>query len=265
MSCLLWILMGCFLKRILCEGSCGERRHVVGAVGSDVVFQVDVAGVVGEITWLISGNHFATSQSGKSIKIRDNQYKGKVSSMEDGSLLMKNVVGKDQGTYIASTLKKTSGKAELCAMIYELRVYDTLSNDHIDINYKVFDNETCNVAVSCTVRGSDMTITWESSEGGDLNVTGNVVHIQDPDPHVIYTCAARNSITYTSKSVSPWEYCNSKTMMYSSIRGRQQKAEDYTALNIIRLKLAACILIIMGFIFGHHMRTEVVASSGDNG
>ncbi|CAN2390105.1 hypothetical protein PRIEUP_LOCUS141 [Pristimantis euphronides] len=210
---------------------------------------------MGDITWFVSGNHFATSESGKNIKIRDNRYKEKVFSTEDGSLLMKNLVREDEGTYSASTMKSTSGREELCAQIYDLRVYEMLSDDNIEIEYDVSSNETCNVTFNCTVRGSDVTITWETTTGNDTSMTG-VVHVQDPDPQVIYTCIGWNPVTRASKSVTPWEYCK---------KGRHQKAEDYKVLNIIRLKLAVCILIITCFIFGHHMKTEMAASSGDNG
>ncbi|XP_066428574.1 SLAM family member 5-like [Eleutherodactylus coqui] len=240
----------------LCEGSCEERNHVVAAEGGDVILQLNPVGALGDITWFVSGNHFATSESGRNIKIRDNRYKGKVYSMEDGSLLLKNVVRKDQGTYIASTLRRTSGKEELCALIYDLRVYEMLSDDNIEIEYEVSSNETCNMTVSCSVKGSDVTITWESYKHNDINVTSNIIHIQDPDPKVVYTCTARNPISNASKSVTPWGQCK---------KGRRQKQEDYTVLNLIRLKLAGCILIITCFIFGHHMKTEVVASSEENG
>ncbi|XP_056401425.1 T-lymphocyte surface antigen Ly-9-like isoform X2 [Hyla sarda] len=251
---------------LLCERSCGGRSHVAGDEGSDVIFQVDPAGVMGDITWFVSGNHFATSESGKNIKIRDNRYKGKVFSMEDGSLLMKNLARKDQGTYIGSTLKNMSGEAELCAMIYDVRVYGMLSKDYIEIEYEVSNNGTCSVTFSCTVRGSDVNITWESSKDNDINGSGNVVHVLNPDPEVIYTCAAWISGTRTSKSVTPWEYCKKGTdILYSSSLERQQKPEDYTAQNTIRIMLAACMLTIAGFIFIHHMKTEVVASVGNNG
>ncbi|XP_044128544.1 SLAM family member 5-like [Bufo gargarizans] len=255
MICFLWILIGIYLKCTLCDRSCGERNHVIGAEGGDVLLQVDPDGVMGDITWFLSGNHFATSEPGKIIKIRDSRYKEKVDSTEDGSVLMKNLAKKDEGTYIASTLKSTSGIEELCALIYDLRVYEMLSDDNIEIDYEVSSNETCNVTFICTVRTSDVTITWESSTNNDVNVTSNVVHVQDPDLKVIYTCTAWNPISSVSKSVTPWEYCKI---------GRQQISEDYKDMNIIRLKLAGFLLIITCFILGHHIKTEVVVSSTDN-
>ncbi|KAM3920495.1 CD48 antigen-like [Leptodactylus fuscus] len=255
MSCLWWILLGIYLKCTLCDGSCGHKSHVVGAEGSDVILQVDPHGVVGDITWFTSGNHFATSESGKDLKIRDNRYQGKVYSMEDGSLLLRNLSEKDQGTYIASTLKSTSRKEELCALIYDLRVYEVIQEENIQIDYEVSRTETCNITLSCTGRGSDVTITWESSIGNDINVSSSVVQVQSPDPKAIYTCTVRNPVTSASKSVTPWEYCK---------EGKQWKLEDYTVLNIIRLKLSACVLIILFLIFCHHMITEVMESSEDN-
>ncbi|XP_077143748.1 SLAM family member 5-like [Ranitomeya variabilis] len=253
---LLGIFMGIYLKRILCEGSCGEKNYVVGSLGSDIILQVDPVGVVGDITWLISGNHFATTEPGKNIEIRDNRYKGKVYSMENGSLLVKNLVSEDQGTYIASTLKGSSGKEKLCALIYDLRVYGMLLDDNIEIEHEVSSNETCTVTFRCVVKRSDVTIVWESSDRSYVNVTGNVVDVRNPDPEVIYTCTAWNPTTNTSKSVTPWEYCK---------KGRQQKSGYYTIMNIIRINLAGCILIIIVMILGHHIKTEVVACSGDNG
>ncbi|XP_075185867.1 T-lymphocyte surface antigen Ly-9-like [Anomaloglossus baeobatrachus] len=256
---MLWhlgILMGIYLKCKFCEGSCGEKNYVVGSLGGDIIFQVDPVGVMGDITWFISGNHFATTERGKNIKIRDDRYNGKVYGMEDGSLLMKNLASKDLGTYVASTLKGTSGKEKLCALIYDLRVYGMLSDDAIKIEHEVLMNETCNVTFRCVVMGSDVTIMWENSDGNYINVTSNIIHVQNPDPDVIYTCTARNPMTNTSKSITPWEYCK---------KGRQQKSVDYTVLNMIRINLAGCLLIITALILGHHIKTEVVASSGDNG
>lgn len=193
---LLWILVGLYLKCLYCEGSCGERNPVVGAEGGEVMLRVDPVGIMGDIAWFISGNHFATTESGKNIKIRDNRYKGKAYSMEDGSLLMRNITKEDQGTYRGSTRKSTSGKHELCALIYDLRVYEASGG-------------------------------WKENK--------------------------REKERLQSERTSPVSH------------GREQKAEDYTALNIIRLSLAGCILIIMGLIFGHHMKTEVVTSSADIG
>ncbi|XP_071970145.1 CD48 antigen-like isoform X2 [Engystomops pustulosus] len=257
MICLPGILMGIYLKCILCEGSCRKRNHVVGSEGHDVLLQVDLGGITGDITWFISGNHFATTKSGKAINIRDHRYQGKVYSMEDGSLLMNNVSREDQGTYRASTLRIIPGKVELCAVTYDLQVYESLSDDDIEIEYEVFSHEKCNVTFRCSARGSDVAITWERSTGIYRNVTNSVIYVQNPDPDVIYTCTAWNRATSASKSVTAWEHCRRERQQKPEDSRVFQRPEDSRRLNIIRLKLSACVFIIMCFIFAHHMKTEM--------
>ncbi|XP_040187970.1 uncharacterized protein LOC120920123 [Rana temporaria] len=110
-------------KCILCDRLCGERRTVNGTEGRDVILRVERNGIMGEITWLSAGRHFATTGIGGFIKVRDKRYRGKVYAMADGSLNITGLAGEDQGTYTASTLRNATTKTQLCAQYYDLRVY----------------------------------------------------------------------------------------------------------------------------------------------
>ncbi|XP_075049570.1 SLAM family member 5-like isoform X2 [Mixophyes fleayi] len=207
MICLSRSLVGIYLlKCILCEGLCGERRHVIGTLGGDVILRVDGTGIMGDITWFISGNHFATTDPGGHINIRDNQYNGKLYGLAGGSLNITELDMVDQGIYTASTLRNTSTKEELCAQVYDLRIYRMLSEDDIHIEHNVTSMEPCSMTFTCTVNRSDVNVTWSSSVGSDINVTDYVLYVSAPDPKMIYTCTAQNHISTSSNSVTPWEY-----------------------------------------------------------
>ncbi|XP_077320209.1 uncharacterized protein LOC143942703 [Lithobates pipiens] len=116
-------------KCILCDGLCGERRTVNGTEGQDVILRVEHNGIMGEITWLSAGRHFATTGMGGFIKVRDKRYRGKVYAMADGSLNISGLAREDQGTYTASTLRNATTKTQLCAQYYDLQVYSCNGSD----------------------------------------------------------------------------------------------------------------------------------------
>ncbi|XP_072284547.1 SLAM family member 5-like isoform X2 [Pyxicephalus adspersus] len=240
---LVWIWIGFLLlylqKSILCDTLCGERRTVNGTVGKDVILGVEHDGIMGDITWLSAGNHFATTGRGGFIKVRDKRYRGKVYAMADGSLNITKLVRADQGTYTASTLRNSTTKTQLCAQYYELRVYSELLLEDVYIEHVFVDNETCSMAITCKVNESDVTVTWSHSTLGDVALTANTLYVYDPDPEVTVTCSAQNPINAIYKSVTPWDYCKQGKNDFSterilspqSITGR--KGVDYTILNFI--------------------------------
>ncbi|XP_073465619.1 uncharacterized protein [Aquarana catesbeiana] len=110
-------------KCILCDHLCGEKRTVNGTEGQDVILRVEHNGIMGDITWLSAGRHFATTGMGGFIMVRDKRYRGKVYAITDGSLNITGLAREDQGTYTASTLRNATTKTQLCAQYYDLRVY----------------------------------------------------------------------------------------------------------------------------------------------
>ncbi|XP_075463852.1 SLAM family member 9-like [Ascaphus truei] len=206
-------------KSILCDVTCGDIRHVVGREGGDVTLQVDQTAIK-DISWVQSKSlkHIATTKPDVSVDIRDRLYKERLYSWPNASLHITHLTSEDQGTYTADI--RSEKEENECTQLYDLRVYKKLSSEDINIHHQVTGSVTCNVTLTCTVSGPDVTRTWYDSNSREINVTNHTLHVYNPDTHRNYTCTARNPVSYTSRTVIPWKYCEEE--------GRQRKGTEKT-------------------------------------
>ncbi|XP_077320264.1 SLAM family member 9-like isoform X3 [Lithobates pipiens] len=253
-----WIVVLLNLKNyVMSEVPC-EGRNVTGALGGAVTLQIGHTGVP-SITWGFSktGTPIATTTPGGSPAIVEEQFKGRLSSTSDGSLTITELTLEDQGTYQA---RYVINNIQIC--FYHLTLFSNLTAENVTINPDVTDNKTCEVSLTClvdSVNGSKVTIIWRSLNISNVNQTENVVFVPPSNIYFTYICTAKNPVSNVSKNVVPWLYCNNGTD-----RGNTPK-EDYTMVNLIRLVISGCVLLITCCIFIHHMKTEVISQPPETG
>ncbi|OCT69368.1 hypothetical protein XELAEV_18040683mg [Xenopus laevis] len=106
-------------------GPCGPMRNITGKEGETATLQVAPTGDT-EIAWMyVSGSYkilIAITKPNTPIHIQDPQFKGRVSSSTDGSLIFTNFTKKFRGVYTAHNPHTN------CNQFYNLRVYN---NDQI--------------------------------------------------------------------------------------------------------------------------------------
>ncbi|XP_077320265.1 SLAM family member 6-like [Lithobates pipiens] len=269
-----WIVVLLNLKNYAAsERSCGEGT-IAGAVGGNVTLQVGHAGVtpirrVGSppmtlIFWKFGKDHLITTMQGlpnAMHPIVTKEFSGRLNSTSDGSLTISELKREDQGTYNA-TIFTTRFNSSLETCIYHLTVFGNLTAENVTINPDVTDNKTCEVSLTClvdSVDGSKVTINWRSLNISNVNQTENVVFVPPSNVNFTYICTAKNPVSNVSKSVVPWLYCNNGTDRENTPK------EDYTMVNLIRLVISGCVLLITCCIFIHHMKTEVISQPPETG
>ncbi|XP_073465731.1 SLAM family member 9-like [Aquarana catesbeiana] len=239
------------------EVPCGER-NVTGALGGAVTLQIDHTGVP-VITWSFSktGAPIATTTPGGPPGILEEQFKGRLSSTSDRSLTITELRLEDQGTYQARYVRNG---LKIC--FYHLTVFSNLTAENVTINSNVTNNKTCEVSLMClvdSVIGSKVTIIWRSLNSSNVNQTENIVFVPPSHINFIYICTAKNPVSNVSKNVVPWLYCN------NGMDRENTSKEDYTMVNLIRLVISGCVLLISCCIFIHHMKTEVITQPPETG
>ncbi|OCT69315.1 hypothetical protein XELAEV_18040630mg [Xenopus laevis] len=120
-SLLLFIL----LKYISCYNECGPRINVSGAEGGGASLPVKLQEEVKDIAWIRSDNHFATTKPNGQITIRSGQFRGRLRSETDASLIIADLTNQDQGIYSANVLYKSHS---LCNQLYDLQVYNNTAH-----------------------------------------------------------------------------------------------------------------------------------------
>ncbi|KAM4664781.1 SLAM family member 6-like [Discoglossus pictus] len=280
--CFFTLICMLLVKGILCS-ECGHTKAVNGIKGEDAILQLDQKIV--DVAWYFRNSLVAITFTDKRIDIRDDHLERRLYSMADASLRINHLTERDQGIYTASVRSKN----RICTQRYDLKTYKKISREDIKIHQKVIKNETCHVMLTCTVNGRDVTVTWTDSRTQNINGTDNCLHIANVTEDVNYTCTAENMISKASRSVSPFISCKQdmigkdgqKMLMEASrcTQGacvsfsknigwehRQEKGHiDYTGQNIVRLVLAACVLILLLCICYHHVKRESVRHVGDSG
>ncbi|XP_063803827.1 uncharacterized protein LOC134980790 [Pseudophryne corroboree] len=237
---------------LLCDALC-DKRSVSGVEGGNVTLQVDLAGIK-SISWYIFQSIYiiAITKPGRYIDDVDEEYKGRVHSTADGSLHITDLTSDDQRSYRA-TVQRDGGQR---CLLFHLTVYRRLSAGDIQISHNFTSSDPCAVALMCTVTVRDVTVTWDSIDSSDINVTGDVLYVPPSDVNFTYTCTARNPISNSYKTVVPQHYCNPD--------GKGQLHISYTPVTIMRLALSAAVFLVTCCVLTHHMRTEVTRPSADS-
>ncbi|XP_041429614.1 SLAM family member 5-like isoform X1 [Xenopus laevis] len=195
--CIKYIYSIFVLSDSVYSGPCGPLRNISGKEGETATLHVNATGGRYIVWVLVSGNStntFAETKPNSSINIRDYQYKGRVSSTNDGSLIFTHLTKKDQGIYKADVSKSD------CSHFYSLRVYKSLVAEDIQMHHN--RSESCNVILSCTVNERDVTISWSHTDR-----TGPTLHVYNVSDAGVYTCTAHNPISNASKSLTLTHIC----------------------------------------------------------
>ncbi|XP_063295389.1 SLAM family member 5-like [Pelobates fuscus] len=198
------ILLGLYLRGILCVEICGEKRTVFGAAGADVILPVNQT-EIRDITWVAVKElyHFATTKPGGYVDIRYNQYKGRLYGTANGSLNVTKLTIRDQGDYKANI----NTRKKQCGQLYDLRVFKKLSDGDIEILVNMTGNGTCGGILLCATNRTDVTTAWSSSDGNEKNVTNGFLHFASIVTNTIYNCTAQNPVSAIFKTVNLSEYC----------------------------------------------------------
>ncbi|XP_041429550.1 SLAM family member 9-like [Xenopus laevis] len=190
-------------KYISCNKECGPRINVSGAEGGGASLPVKLQEQIKEITWIISNgdqpNLFATTKPNEPVDIWDNKYEGKLYSETDASLTLTDLTNQDQGIYSAAVRLRSNKR---CVQLYHLQVYKNLSSADILIHQNITHNETCNITVTltCIVNASDVTVTWNSTDSPDTEVTNHTLRVYNAPSKITYSCAAKNPVSEASRT-----------------------------------------------------------------
>ncbi|XP_041429552.1 uncharacterized protein LOC121397217 isoform X1 [Xenopus laevis] len=147
---------------------------------------------------------FAKTEAGGKIWDIKDQFRGRLSSTENGSLIITNVTMNDPPTYV-KWLDQSQWPD--CIQKYYLRVYKPLEAEDILIHHNITGKGTCNITLTCAVTQSQVTVSWDETNQRDTEVEGDTLHIYNVKSTVTYTCTAQNPISRTSKSINPWHLC----------------------------------------------------------
>ncbi|XP_056403343.1 signaling lymphocytic activation molecule-like [Hyla sarda] len=238
---------------VVCGGYCGvEIENVSGGEGGDVILQVPQMGIR-FIIWALPGNVIVRTKPEESIVDNNltEQYRGRVRSEDDGSLHIYRLSPQDQSWY--PTIIQTTEDKRIC-VLFNLNVYEILSPGDIQINHTITRNDPCSLDLFCSVDKRNVTITWSSVHTSDINVTRGVLYVSPRGVNVTYICTARNPVSNVSKTVIPGEYCSTE---------KKREPDGITGDRcMIPWILSGIVLLITVCIFIHHMKSEVIQSSG---
>ncbi|XP_073465212.1 SLAM family member 6-like [Aquarana catesbeiana] len=234
------------------------KKDVLGAVGGAVTLHLCDTGAT-YIIWnfVKRGKAIGRTKPQESPEIYHNEYKGRLSSTSDGSLIITELRLDDQGIYRTQSLDTETKTCD-----YHLTVFSNLTAENVTINSNVTDNKTCEVSLTClvdSVDGRNMTIIWRSLNSSNVTQTENIVFVPPSNINFTYICTAMNPVSNVSKNVVPWLYCN------NGMDRENTPKEDYSMVNLIRLVISGCVLLISCCIFIHHMKTEVITHPPETG
>ncbi|XP_077320254.1 uncharacterized protein LOC143942743 [Lithobates pipiens] len=236
----LWIVVVSTLQNYaLCAAvPCGEMKHVFSQESGDVLLRVDQPGVT-EISWVLRNILIAVTKPHESVEVKSRQFKNRLYNGTNGSLNITKLTKDDQGEF-ATNIRLD--KDEECNQIYNLTIYSKLSDGDIKIHHNVTRNEICNVTLTCAVDKKDVSISWNDSMTNTVMKT-STIQVADPDTNSGWTCTVSHPVASVSRTVIRLDFCQN----------------DYTRMNLIRLVISGCVLLISCCIFIHHMKTEVIS------
>ncbi|XP_018086977.1 SLAM family member 9 [Xenopus laevis] len=240
-----WTLMLLYLpKTMLYAQPCGPTINVSITEGGEASLHVNETDII-KVSWDVSNgtyeNFFAKKQPGTSMNAIVDKYRGRVRENGNSSLLVSNLSLQDWGTYTAHVFSNTG----VCQQSYDVRVYRSLSDENIEIEYNITSRESCNMTVTCRVEGPDTKLAWSSTAIGRAGVGEQVLYVYNAEPDLIYSCTAENPVSRAARSLTPWAHC------------LQDKSEkNYIVQNIIRFILSAFILICGSCVFARHLKRE---------
>eukprot|EP00079_Xenopus_tropicalis_P017511 XP_004917640.1 PREDICTED: uncharacterized protein LOC101732875 [Xenopus tropicalis] len=188
-----YILLWHFCVSVI-EISVGEGGDVILPVPEGTIFD-----------WRFDNGYqfriFAKTKPGGTIWGIEEPFTGRLSSTENGSLIITNVTMKDPPSYF-----KWSEGPE-CIQKYFVRVYKPVKAEDILIHHNVTGMGTCNITLTCAVAQPEVTISWDVTNQIGTEAEGDTLHIYNVVTNVTYSCTARNPISRASRSINPWDLC----------------------------------------------------------
>ncbi|KAE8588502.1 hypothetical protein XENTR_v10022582 [Xenopus tropicalis] len=128
-------------------------------------------------------------------------FTGRLSSTENGSLIITNVTMKDPRTYVEWS------EWPDCMQKYFVRVYKPVEAEDILIHHNVTGMGTCNITLTCAVAQPHVNVSWDETNQIGTEAEGDTLHIYNVDSTVTYSCTAQNPISRASRSINPWDLC----------------------------------------------------------
>ncbi|CAN2390108.1 hypothetical protein PRIEUP_LOCUS144 [Pristimantis euphronides] len=190
-----------------CNHACSNVVIVHAAVGEIVVLQINETEVK-EISWTLGGNHIVTIESGKPAMVKDRKLEKRLLGSHQGSLKIMDVHMEDQGEYSATVFKE---KIKDCVQHFRVKIYPKLSNKDIVIKSNVSGTKNCSVTLTCTVNKSDVTVFWSNQKENSTVIRDHTITLSNTHPDSIYNCTAENPVIRTSRSITPWIFCQKGT------------------------------------------------------
>nr|XP_023688417.1 T-lymphocyte surface antigen Ly-9-like isoform X2 [Paramormyrops kingsleyae] len=196
-SLLIWTLPVVFLK--LPTGQCW--RVVNGAVGESAVLSGTNDSIrVTNLQWVKSDIIIMQRFNG-SITIYNQAYEGRLTLSEgDGSLTINPLIKNDSGEYTFESLPPPWPQKR---HVIQLNVYDRIVSVEMDpqVSYSP-DNSTCNVTLSCTVKGSVVELSWSKDHKKIPDTEGKETLVVTPTAgEELYSCTASNPVSSQTASL----------------------------------------------------------------
>ncbi|XP_041429544.1 SLAM family member 5 [Xenopus laevis] len=224
-SCCL-LLLFLLPKCVLCDLSCKATESVAAAEGEETILQVNRTGIT-EISWILKGQHIATSKPNEPVQWKNRQFKTRLGSKPDASLIINKITREDQGTYVTD-MRGLEEKDDFI-QCYNVTMYRRLKEEDLTIHHHTVTYKSCDMNVSCSING-DLEIGWRDPNNNTIKAA--TILLYNISTSLYYTCFAENPVSQVHRVVHPWSLC----------------MEDYKLQNIIRLVLSVCI-VATGFCF----------------
>ncbi|KAE8588507.1 hypothetical protein XENTR_v10022586 [Xenopus tropicalis] len=198
------------------DSVCGPTKVIRAEEGAHVFLPVPESRT-GPFTWRFdTGNFFlkfARTEAGGKVQEIDDRFmegvssagfKGRVSSTEDGSLIIANVSTNDPQIYF----EFADGRG--CVQEYRLLIYKSLKAEDILIrcNANVTGMEPRNITLTCAVAQPHVNVSWDVTNRTGAEAEGHTLHIYNVDTNDTYSCTAQDSISRASRTINPWDLCH---------------------------------------------------------
>ncbi|OCT69250.1 SLAM family member 9 [Xenopus laevis] len=226
-----WSFLILFLpKSVLCDLSCKATKSVAATEGEETILQVNRTGIT-EISWTLKGQHIATTKPNEPIEWKNRQFKTRLGSKPDASLIINKITREDQETYMADM--RGLEEEDDFTQCYNVTVYKRLKYEDIEIYFTRAGETICNINVTCTGNeGSN--VTWIYISNDTIEEPNHTLYIYHVTPDHSYNCSLKNPVSKVFRTINPWTLCN---------EGKQYK------MVLLAILLPAAIVIFCLLIF----------------
>ncbi|XP_073466568.1 cell adhesion molecule CEACAM3-like [Aquarana catesbeiana] len=190
------IIILCLHKGLLIASNCREPKFLSSTIGGQVTLSMDNS-EFRSIFWLTpDGTFLAKTSPGQPAQIREAEYEGRLKAAADGSLIIMNLLRKDQNQYTANVQTISSGQ---CLQRFHLRVLDALSVESCAERTNISSEEGMEVTLPVNQNKFE-SITWVTIRNlvhFAVTKPGQPVVIQDPRHQGRLNATANGSLIIT--------------------------------------------------------------------